>query len=86
MLKVNNGRLSQVTDSPENELFPHFAPDDDRLVYERADIADGTLLAPDIFVIPTKGGAALNLTNSPSALDFQPTWSPDPETGEEDDN
>jgi TolB protein len=76
VLKLTDGKLTQITDTSENELFPDWSPDDKWLAYERADIVDGELLLPDVFVTSVKHGGAINLTNSPGVLDFEPTWAP----------
>ena len=76
VLKLTDGKLTQVTDTPDNELFPDWSPDDKWLVYERAEIVDGELLLPDVFITSVKHGGAFNLTASPGVLDFQPTWVP----------
>ncbi len=33
--------------------------------------------AVDIFRIPATGGTPINLTNTPTVIDWSPTWSPD---------
>ena len=77
VLKLSSGKLTQVTDTPENELLPDWSPDDKWLVYERSDIVEGQLLLPDVFVSSVHHGGAVNVTNSPGVLDFQPTWAPE---------
>lgn len=79
LLKLENGKLTQVTDTPGNELFPDWSPDDEWLTYERGEIVDGNLLLPDVFVQRVKHGTAINITNSPGVLDFEPTWAPEAE-------
>lgn len=85
ILELDDAELTQVTDTSQNELFPDWSPDDERLVYERSEIVGDNLLPPDIFVVDADGGAPTNLTNSPGVVDATPRWSPEPDEDEDDD-
>jgi TolB protein len=65
----------QVTDSPENELSKSWSPSGDRVVADFATLTQGALHKGDIAVVTVAGGAATNLTNTPSINEAHPEWS-----------
>ena len=63
---------TQVTDFPQEELFPSMSPDGNTVVYSRRSDGDW-----DIFTQRVGGFNGRNLTESSSADDTQPAFSPD---------
>jgi Tol biopolymer transport system component len=74
-----SGEIRQLTDSPDNESFPDFSPDGERIAYDAGTVDvpnPGDFGATDIYVIDADGGEPANLTNSPKAFDVHADWEP----------
>jgi TolB protein len=75
LLRLENGHIDQLTDTPEYEGNPSWSPDNRWLAYEAyvPDEAGGNL---EIFVRTLDGSQdPVRLTNDPAA-DYAPAWSP----------
>jgi TolB protein len=75
VMSLMDGRINQLTDTPEYKANPSWSPDGQWLAYEsyQTDIDQGNL---EIVLRPVDGSQnAIRLTDDPAA-DFSPTWSP----------
>ncbi len=64
----------QLSQSDEAQLDPTYSPDGKWVVYQQ-DKSGNELY--DLYAIPSGGGAALNLTNTPETRETSPLFSPD---------
>jgi dipeptidyl aminopeptidase/acylaminoacyl peptidase len=64
----------QLSQSDEAQLDPTYSPDGKWVVYQQ-DKGGNELY--DLYAIPSAGGAALNLTNTPETRETSPLFSPD---------
>jgi Tol biopolymer transport system component len=76
VMDPDGGEITQVTDSPENEISKSWSPDGTRVVADFATIHNGNLSKGDIAVIGVGTGATVNLTNTPGIEEGDPDWSP----------
>jgi Tol biopolymer transport system component len=57
---------------------PSWSPDGTRIAFSRVTrLCQFDVCAADVFVIPTTGGPAINLTRNAGGAAYQPAWSPD---------
>jgi dipeptidyl aminopeptidase/acylaminoacyl peptidase len=77
--KVNadGGWPIQLTQSDERQYSGTWSPDGKWILFQQ-DSAGNELW--DIFAIPSEGGEAINLTNTPEIREENPRWSPDGKT------
>ena len=77
--KVNatGGWPTQLVQSDERQYTETWSPDGKWIVYQQ-DSAGNELW--DIFAVPSAGGEAINLTNTPEIREESPLWSPDGKT------
>jgi dipeptidyl aminopeptidase/acylaminoacyl peptidase len=73
----NGGWPIQLLQSDERQLDGTYSPDGKWIVYEQ-DFGGNELW--DIFAVPSNGGTAVNLTNTPDIREQSPQWSPDGKT------
>ncbi len=64
----------QLTQSDDRQFKPTWSPDGKWIVYMQ-DFGGGELW--DLYAIPSGGGDAINLTNTPDISEVDPRWSPD---------
>ncbi len=64
----------QLTESSDRQLDAVWSPDGKWIVYEQ-DAGGGEIF--DLYAIPSDGGDAVNLTNTPDVSEDTPRWSPD---------
>ena len=67
----------QLTQSDERQYSATWSPDGKWILYQQ-DTAGNELW--DIFAVPSEGGQAINLTNTPNIREESPRWSPDGRT------
>jgi TolB protein len=74
ILELNNGKISQLTDSFDYDGAPSWSPDGRWIAFESYSREDGDGL--DIFILSTEGEQEpIRLTDNPAA-NFSPAWSP----------
>ncbi len=76
-VSAGGGWPIQLTQSDERQYNAVFSPDGKWIVYQQ-DTAGNELW--DLFAIPSDGGQAVNLTNTPDIREQSPRWSPDGRT------
>jgi dipeptidyl aminopeptidase/acylaminoacyl peptidase len=76
-VSAGGGWPIQLTQSDERQYNAVFSPDGKWIVYQQ-DTAGNELW--DLFAIPSNGGEAVNLTNTPDIREQSPRWSPDGRT------
>ncbi|HKW25494.1 MAG TPA: S9 family peptidase [Terriglobales bacterium] len=76
-VSAGGGWPIQLTQSDERQYNAVFSPDGKWIVYQQ-DAAGNQLW--DLFAIPSAGGEAINLTNTPDIREESPRWSPDGRT------
>ncbi|HEY6937256.1 MAG TPA: S9 family peptidase [Terriglobales bacterium] len=76
-VSAGGGWPIQLTQSDERQYNAVFSPDGKWIVYQQ-DTAGNELW--DLFTIPSNGGEAVNLTNTPDIREQSPRWSPDGRT------
>ena len=64
----------RLTEAPEYEDEPVFSPDGSRIAFYRYDSVTGN---PDLFVMNRDGSGLHDITNTPGASEWSPSWSPD---------
>jgi len=67
----------QLTQSDERQYNAVWSPDGKWILYQQ-DVAGNELW--DLFAVPSQGGEAINLTNTPNIREESPRWSPDGRT------
>ncbi|MEZ4413257.1 MAG: protein kinase [Gemmatimonadales bacterium] len=67
-------KTSRLTSMQGLEILPAISPDGQFLAYVGAATADN---GPEIFLQPTDGGRAVNITDSIPGVQISPNWSPD---------
>jgi Tol biopolymer transport system component len=67
----------QLVQSDEWQYGPTWSPHGRWIVFQQ-DLAGNELW--DIFAVPSEGGEAINLTNTPNIREESPRWSPDGKT------
>jgi dipeptidyl aminopeptidase/acylaminoacyl peptidase len=65
---------TQLTQSDESQYDPTFSPDGNWIVYQQ-DKGGNELY--DLYAVPARGGAPVNLTNTPEIRETSPRFSPD---------
>lgn len=79
VIELDTGEIRQLTDTADNESFPDFSPDGDRIAYSAGtlDVPEPGDFGPsDIYVIDAGGGQSDNPTNSPDFDDTHADWEP----------
>src|SRR6185312_11853587 len=76
-VSANGGWPIQLAQSDDRQYGETWSPDGKWILYQQ-DRAGNELW--DIFAIPTEGGEAINLTNTPEIREESPRWSPDGKT------
>jgi len=76
-VNANGGWPIQLAQSDDRQYSETWSPDGKWIVFQQ-DRAGNELW--DIFAIPTEGGEAINLTNTPEVREGNPRWSPDGKT------
>ncbi len=71
---ASGGWPIQMTESSDRQLDAVWSPDGKWIVYEQ-DAGGGEIF--DLYAIPSDGGEAVNLTNTPDVSEDTPRWSPD---------
>jgi Tol biopolymer transport system component len=66
---LTTGAVRQVTRADANDQMPAFSPDGRRIVFLRASVED-------LFVVNIDGTGLQNLTNDSTAIETDPSWSP----------
>jgi dipeptidyl aminopeptidase/acylaminoacyl peptidase len=74
---ADGGWPIQLTQTDERQYNPVWSPDGKWIVYQQ-DTAGNELW--DLFAMPSGGGPAVNLTNTPNIREQTPRWSPDGRT------
>ena len=72
--KASGGWPLQLTQSDERQFGATWSPDGKWIVYQQ-DTAGNELW--DIYAVPSDGGKAINLTNTPNVREEHPLWSHD---------
>jgi len=76
-VNANGGWPIQLAQSDDRQYGESWSPDGKWIVFQQ-DKAGNELW--DIFAIPSEGGEAINLTNTPEIREENPRWSPDGKT------
>ena len=76
-VNANGGWPIQLAQSDDRQYGESWSPDGKWIVFQQ-DKAGNELW--DIFAIPSEGGEAINLTNTPEIREENPRWSPDGNT------
>ena len=76
-VNANGGWPIQLAQSDDRQYGESWSPDGKWIVFQQ-DKAGNELW--DIFAIPSEGGEAINLTNTPEIREENPRWSPDSKT------
>ena len=76
-VNANGGWPIQLAQSDDRQYSETWSPDGKWIVFQQ-DTAGNELW--DIFAIPSEGGEAINLTNTPGIREENPRWSPDGKT------
>src|SRR5580698_5166953 len=71
---ASGGWPIQLTESDDRQFDAVWSPDGKWIVYEQ-DAGGGEIF--DLFAVPSDGGDAVNLTNTPDVSETNPRWSPD---------
>jgi dipeptidyl aminopeptidase/acylaminoacyl peptidase len=74
---ASGGWPIQLSESDDRQLGAVWSPDGKWIVYEQ-DAGGGELF--DLYAVPSDGGDAINLTNTPDVSETDPRWSPDGST------
>ncbi len=74
---ANGGWPIQLVQSDERQFSGAWSPDGKWIVFEQ-DFGGNELW--DILAVPSRGGAVMNLTNTPDIREESPQWSPDGKT------
>jgi dipeptidyl aminopeptidase/acylaminoacyl peptidase len=72
--KIAGGWPVQLVQSDERQVNASFSPDGKWIAFQQ-DLGGNELW--DIFAVPSDGGAAVNLTQTPNIREENPLWSPD---------
>jgi dipeptidyl aminopeptidase/acylaminoacyl peptidase len=67
----------QLAESDDRQFKPAWSPDGKWIVYMQ-DAGGGEMY--DLYAVPSDGGDAINLTNTPEISEVDPRWSPDGES------
>ena len=71
------GAITQITDSPQNELSKSWSPDGLRVVADFAEkVMPAGISKGEIAVIDVASGATTNVTNTTNSSEGDPDWSP----------
>ena len=73
-VSANGGSPIQLSVSDNGEYDAAWSPDSKWIVYD-SDFGGNEMY--DIYAIPSEGGSAINLTNTPDVSEWLPRWSPD---------
>ncbi len=76
-VKANGGWPIQLAQSDDRQYGETWSPDGNWILFQQ-DSGGNELW--DIFAIPSEGGEAINLTNTPEIREENPRWSPDGKT------
>ena len=76
-VSANGGWPIQLAQSDDRQYSETWSPDGKWILFQQ-DTAGNELW--DIFAIPSEGGEAINLTNTPEVREENPRWSPDGKT------
>jgi Tol biopolymer transport system component len=71
---TSGGWPIQLSESDDRQLGGVWSPDGKWIVYEQ-DAGGGEIF--DLYAVPSDGGDAVNLTNTPDVSETDPRWSPD---------
>ena len=71
VVDVSGTNPTQLTNSPENDVYPSWSPDGSKIVFQS--YRDGN---PEIYVMNPDGTGQTRLTTHPDS-DISPSWSPD---------
>lgn len=78
IIDVNTGEVQRLTDGKSHVSNPSWSPDGDKIAYVSSPTADiDDYFFSKIYVIESKGGSPVRLTNSKSLREMNPLWSPD---------
>ena len=77
VMDANGKDERQVTDLGTRSLFPDFSPDGSRIAFSAPAVAGGVT---DLWTIPSTGGTATRVTDTPDVAEQLPVWSPDGST------
>jgi TolB protein len=73
VMNADGSDQRQVTFNEQDDDWPAWAPDGDRIVFQRW-LGDEDI---DVFTIRANGHAEHNITRTPALLELDPVWSPD---------
>ena len=76
-VRASGGWPIQLTQSDERQYGAVWSPDGKWIVYEQDHAGDELW---DVYAIPSDGGEAINLTNTPAIREANPSWSHDGRT------
>jgi len=71
---ASGGWPIQLSESDDRQLSGVWSPDGKWIVYEQ-DAGGGEIF--DLYAVPSDGGDAVNITNTPEVSETNPRWSPD---------
>jgi dipeptidyl aminopeptidase/acylaminoacyl peptidase len=74
---ASGGWPIQLSESSDRQLDAVWSPDGKWIVFEQ-DAGGGEIF--DLYAVPSDGGDAVNLTNTPNVSETSPRWSPDGST------
>lgn len=73
---TDQNKVIILVEEPNGLVIPYWSPDSKRIAYSWYDEEVGRNSA-DIFIIDVASASLVNLTNTPTIGDFDPSWSPD---------
>jgi Tol biopolymer transport system component len=76
VVTLADGALSQITNSPFNDMHPNWSPDGSRIAYASETRGEGCAYDCDIFVMNADGSNSQRYTFT-EGMDVYPAWSPD---------
>jgi len=77
VMDANGKDERQLTDLGTQSLFPDFSPDGSRIAFAAPTVAGGVT---DLWTVPSTGGTAIRVTDTPGLAERFPVWSPDGHT------
>ena len=76
VMDSGGGAITQITDTPANELSKSWSPDGSRVVAQLAEkVMPSQVSKEDIVIVDVTSGATTNITNTTNSSEGGPDWS-----------